>query len=190
MKQYRVAARRSSGGERITCALRLPLALLAVSAIGLATAHAAPSPSPASKAAVQWWTDVSALADDRNEGRAPGSAGYDRAADYVIARFKALGLKPAGVTGYQQPVAFEQQVVDQAASTAELYTADGVTPLRIGQDALISAGGGPRPTAVDAPLVFIGYGLHLPAQGHDDFAGLDLKGKIAVVISGGPSDIP
>ena len=42
---------------------------------------------------------------------------------------------------------------------------------------------------MDAPLVFIGYGLHLPDQGHDDFRGVDLKGKIAVVISGGPADI-
>jgi Zn-dependent M28 family amino/carboxypeptidase len=43
---------------------------------------------------------------------------------------------------------------------------------------------------VDAPLVFIGYGLHMPERGYDDLKGLDLKGKIAVVISGGPADLP
>ena len=48
---------------------------------------------------------------------------------------------------------------------------------------------GPRPAHVDAPLVFLGYGLGLPGQGYDDFAGQDLKGKIAVVISGGPDTI-
>jgi Zn-dependent M28 family amino/carboxypeptidase len=53
---------------------------------------------------------------------------------------------------------------------------------------LVGPGGGPRAAATDAPLVFIGYGLKLP--GHDDFAGVDLKGKIAVVISGGPADLP
>jgi Zn-dependent M28 family amino/carboxypeptidase len=144
----------------------------------------------AADSATQWWADVTALADDGMEGRLTGSPGYDRAAGYVISRLKAEGLKPAGVKGYLQPVAFEQQVVDQAASQAELVTADGAsTPLKAGEDMLITAGGGSRPALVDAPLVFIGYGLHLPAQGYDDFAGQDLKGKIAVVLSGGPGDI-
>jgi Zn-dependent M28 family amino/carboxypeptidase len=144
----------------------------------------------AADAAAQWWADVTALADDGMEGRLTGSPGYDRAAGYLISRLKAEGLKPAGIKGYLQPVAFEQQIVDQAASQAELATADGTaTPLKVGEDMLISAGGSSRPALVDAPLVFIGYGLHLPAQGYDDFPGQDLKGKIAVVLGGGPGDI-
>ena len=123
------------------------------------------------------------------EGRLTGSPGYDRAADYVIERLKAEGLEPAGVRGFLQPVAFEQQVVDQDKSRAKLVTAGGdAVPLKVGDQMLITAGQGPRPQNVDAPLVFIGYGLHLPKQGHDDFAG-DLKGKIAVVLSGGPADL-
>ena len=54
---------------------------------------------------------------------------------------------------------------------------------------IVARGDGPRPERVDAPLVFVGYGLHLPEAGHDDFAGLDLKGKIAVFVSGGPAEI-
>jgi Zn-dependent M28 family amino/carboxypeptidase len=161
-----------------------------VCAVALLAPHMAQAAPKAPTPAVQWWADLSALADDANEGRAPGTPGYERAADYVIKRFKALGLKPAGVDGYRQPVAFEQQLVDLSASTAELTAPDGVTPLKLGVDAVIGSGGGPRPEAVDAPLVFIGYGLHMPDQGHDDLAGLDLKGKIAVVISGGPTDLP
>jgi Zn-dependent M28 family amino/carboxypeptidase len=154
------------------------------------TSPAETSPAQASPAATQWWADISAIAADSNEGRQTGSAGYLRAVDYVMARFRAEGLTPAGVDGYLQPVAFEQQVVDQAASQAALVGADGTrTVLQVGTDALISAGGARRPARIDAPLVFIGYGLHLPKQGHDDFAGLDLRGKIAVVISGGPADI-
>ena len=152
--------------------------------------------APASRAAApltpaaQWSADVAALADDRNQGRAPGSPGYDRAAAYVVERFKALGLKPAGVSGYFQPVALERQRVDQDASTASLTLAGGApAPLKVGEAVLFSAGGGPRPAAVDAPMVFVGYGLSLPGQPKDDFAGLDLKGKIAVVISGGPADL-
>ncbi|HSS15120.1 MAG TPA: M28 family metallopeptidase [Rhizomicrobium sp.] len=151
-----------------------------------------PIPSQAAdvSAAGQWWADVSALADDRMEGRLTGSPGYDRAAQYVIGRLKEEGLKPAGIKGYLQPVALEQQVVDQDASHAMLVAADGAsTPLRVGDQILITPGGGPRPDRVDAPLVFIGYGLHLPKQDHDDLSGLDLNGKIAVVISGGPSDL-
>jgi hypothetical protein len=160
----------------------------ALAPILLAVLPAAAQPAPS--AADRWWSDITTLADDRMEGRLTGSPGYDRAAAFVIARLKAAGLKPAGAKGYLQPVAFEQQTVDQDASTASLAGADGhETKLTVGKDLLITAGAGPRPVSVSAPLVFIGYGLHLPAQGHDDFAGVDLKGKIAVVLSGGPADI-
>ena len=149
------------------------------------TAAAALSP-----AAGQWRADVSAIAADDMEGRLTGSNGYLRAAEYVIARFKAAGLEPAGLDGYLQPVALERQLVDQGASSAQLLSADGaVTSLLLGEDALIGAGGAPRPSQLTAPMVFIGYGLHLPAQGYDDLEGLDLRGKIAVVLSGGPADI-
>jgi Zn-dependent M28 family amino/carboxypeptidase len=148
------------------------------------------APEAVSPSATQWWADISAIAADGNEGRLTGSGGYMRAAQYVVSRFQAEGLEPAGVSGYLQPVALERQVVNQAASRESLVGRDGDTiALEVGKDALIAAGGAPRPAEVDAPLVFIGYGLHLPKQGYDDFAGLDLKGKIAVVISGGPAEI-
>ncbi len=167
-----------------------PLTLLAP-ALLLFTAGA-PAPEPLSPRAAAWWADISAIADDKTEGRLTGSPGYLRAADYVVSRFKAEGLAPAGEGGgYRQSVAFQSQVVDQAGSTASLIDASGrASVLKVGEDMLISAGGAPRPARVDAPLVFIGYGLHLPALGYDDFKGVDLKGKIAVVISGGPGDLP
>jgi Zn-dependent M28 family amino/carboxypeptidase len=154
-----------------------------------AAASAAPEEN-LSPAAKQWWADISFIASDANEGRQTGSAGYMRAADYVISRMKAEGLKPAGDNGFLQQVAFEQQVVDQDASRAMLVNADGSqSALKVGDALLIRPGGEARPATVDAPLIFIGYGLGLPKQGYDDFAGLDLKGKIAVVISGGPDNI-
>jgi len=163
---------------------RLPRAFLFLLPLLLPLKARADSP-----AATQWWADISALANDGMEGRLTGSPGYDRAARYVIGRLKAEGLQPAGINGYLQPVAFEQQLVDQDQSQAALIGADGTaTPIKVGDQMLITAGQGPRPKTVDAPLVFIGYGLHLPKQGHDDFAG-DLKGKIVVVLSGGPADI-
>ena len=151
---------------------------------------AASAPEKLSPEAKQWWADISAIADDSTEGRQTGSQGYLRAAEYVMSRFKAEGLKAAGIDGYLQPIAFEQQIIDQSTSSADLVSADGTaTPLQVGEDMTIVAGGGPRPAHVEANLVFVGYGLHLPEQGHDDFAGVDLKGKIAVVLSGGPAEI-
>ncbi|MDX3900917.1 MAG: M28 family metallopeptidase [Sphingobium sp.] len=134
-----------------------------------------------------WWAHVAYLASDDLEGRAAGSRGHEKAADYVIAQFKALGLKPAGVEGYRQPVALTEQVIQSDQSSAVLVGPGGEKPLAVPADLIL--GGAPAPDAVDAPLVFAGYGLHLPEAGHDDFAGLDLKGKIVVVVSGGPADI-
>ncbi|HEY0265784.1 MAG TPA: M28 family peptidase, partial [Rhizomicrobium sp.] len=149
-----------------------------------------PLPALAQDAAAQWWADVSALANDGMKGRLTGTEDYLRATDYVIARLNAEGLMPAGTKSYLQPVDFEQQLVDQDASTAALVAADGTSmPVKVGDTMLIAPGGGSRPAQVDAPLVFIGYGLNLPKQGYDDLAGLDLKGKIAVVVSGGPDTI-
>lgn len=182
------------------CRFLVNLSLLAMASssvlAGAAADNAAPpaalaAPAAAlSPAAAQWWADIAAIANDGMEGRLTGSAGYMRAAEYVISRFKAEGLKPAGTEGFMQPVKFEQQLIDQNASTLDLVAADGsVVPLNAGRDSRIGAGGAPAPDRVDAPLVFIGYGLHLPKQGADDFAGFDLKGKIVVVLSGGPANI-
>ncbi len=147
------------------------------------------APAAAQTPGEAWWHHVEVIAADDMNGRQTGSADFDRAAAYVIARFKEYGLVPAGSAGFRQPVALEQQIVDQEASRGSLTAPSGTTPLAIGDDILISAGG-PRPEAVEAPLVFAGYGLSIPESGHDDFAGLDLNGKILVVISGGPANIP
>ena len=160
-----------------------------------AAATAAPAVTAAANAtlpeAARWWSDIALLAGDDTEGRLTGSSGFDLAAERVIARFKAEGLEPAADGGYRQPVAFERQVVAQGESSAELSAADGeIRPLRVGEELLIATGGAPRPDRVDAPLVFVGYGLHLPEFGEDDFAGLDIRNKIVVVLSGGPAEVP
>ncbi|MFY9349194.1 MAG: M28 family metallopeptidase [Sphingobium sp.] len=158
-----------------------PALLLCVSGVSLAV--------PLEEDGARWWAHVEALAGDSMEGRGTGTPGYDRAADYVIAQLKALGLKPAGIDGYKQPVAFVEQVVQSDRSSAALVGAQGEKALSVPGDLIFSGGGGPVPEAIDAPMVFAGYGLHLPEVGHDDFAGLDLKGKIVVVVSGGPASI-
>ena len=147
---------------------------------------APPEPSPESIA--RWWGHVETIASDANEGRLAGSPGYDRAADYVVAQLKAYGLKPAGTQGYFQPVDLIEQSFDQQASTATLKRPLGDVMLTVPQD-LYYRGSTPMPASVEAPLVFAGYGLSIPEANHDDFAGLDVRGKIVVVLSGGPASI-
>lgn len=143
----------------------------------------------------EWWAHIQVLADDSMRGRLTGSAEYLKAADYVVGKFKSYGLQPAGVGGsFYQPVHFEVQRVLADKSSISL-TANGKTdPLKLGEDAILSSRS-PQPATISAPLVFLGYGLHLPESGYDDFNSTEvplasLKGKIIVVINGGPADLP
>ena len=153
---------------------------LAASALVAAPVLAAPDLS-----GEHWWSTVTALAADGMEGRLTGTPGYQRAADAVAAAFKSMGLKPAGDAGrYFQTVTFLQQRVDAAASRVLL----GSTPMRLGQDLVLGVRT-PQRSVTDVPLVFVGYGIHLPEAGYDDFVGLDLRGKIVVVLNGGPDTL-
>lgn len=166
--------------------------LAALALLGGAAAMAASRPASAqaadpAKAASPWWGHVAVLAASDMQGRMTGGSGYQRAADYVAARFRDYGLKPGGTAGYFQPVGFEVQVVDQGRSSVVLTPPDGVAVT--GPDLMAISPGVQQPAAVKAPLVFVGYGVHLPQAGYDDFAGLDLKGKVAVLIRGGPDEL-
>jgi Zn-dependent M28 family amino/carboxypeptidase len=123
-------------------------------------------------------------------GRQTGSPEHRRAAEYIAAAFKRAGLVPAGSEGWYQPVGFHVRRVAESRSSLALVRGGKSEPLQFGKDAIInlrssSAG------RVDGALVFVGYGVRAPDQGHDDFAGLDLKGKVAVVLAGpAPKGIP
>ena len=158
-------------------------------ALVLTACATVPEPPTIAERSERWWSDVSTLAADDMEGRLTGTPGYQRAADYVVSQLQEIGLEPAGTDGFFQPVQFEEQFVDSAASSAALVADGRATALSIPNDLIVARGDGRRPERIEAPLVFIGYGLHIPEAGHDDLAGVDLKGKIAVVISGGPAEI-
>jgi len=143
----------------------------------------------------QWWAHVRVLADPAMKGRLTGSEEYLKAAEYVVSEFKQWGLKPAGVNGsWYQRVHFDVERVIAEKSSLALVSGGKDTPLAIGQDAVL----GTRlqqPARIEAPLVFIGYGLNLPESGYDDFDSKELprstlKGKIVVVVNGGPADLP
>jgi Zn-dependent M28 family amino/carboxypeptidase len=136
-----------------------------------------------------WWNHVKVLADDKLEGRDTGSRGEREAEKYAVEQLKQAGAEPAGADGFYQPVKFvSRQLVEKDCSLALIR--DGKPePLALGQDALIGTRIMPAPE-VQAPLVFAGYGLKIPEKSYDDFDGLDVRGKIAVIFSGSPSEIP
>jgi len=136
-----------------------------------------------------WWDYVKVLADDKMEGRDTGSRGERAAQAFAVEQMKKAGFEPAGTNGFYQPVKFvSRQLVEKDCSLT--LVRDGKSePLVVGDDALISSRVAPAPH-VEAPLVFVGYGLKVPEKNYDDFAGVDVKGKLAVIFSGSPEEIP
>ena len=142
-----------------------------------------------SPAAAAWWSHIEFLADDRQEGRASGSPGHKRAADYISQQFRAAGLSPMLPGGFLQPVEFRSRTLVEKESLVELVSAGGTQRIEFGAD-LTMAKVGTSGALVEAGVVFIGYGLHVPEVGHDDLAKVDLKGKVAFLVSGAPKRIP
>jgi Peptidase family M28 len=140
-------------------------------------------------AAKSWWANVQYLAGDSLEGRETGSHGFDLAASYVQDQFKQAGLTPAGTAGFFESVAFHVTQPDPSQSSWELVCDKQSTPVALGKEASINIRGVDG-GLLDAPAVFVGYGFAVPERGFDDLAGLDLRGKIAVAITGGPNSIP
>ena len=144
----------------------------------------------ADEAGARWWAHVEALANDGMEGRNTGSAGHKRAADYVAAQFRRAALEPAGAGGgFIQPVAFDTRKIDESKSSLALVRDGADERLALGEDANISVRVDPA-ASLEAPLVFVGYGLRIPERGIDDFAGVDLHGAVVVHIAATPKSLP
>ncbi len=135
-----------------------------------------------------WWAHIQYLAADKLEGRGTGTEGFAKAAAYVTDQFQKAGLQPAGVNGYAQQVELNVLQPDESQSSLEFIRNGKAEPVQFGEDGFLQTT--PNAAPVEAPAVFIGYGLKIPEANYDDFAGVDLKGKIAVFVTGGPSSIP
>ncbi len=165
-------------------------ALILLLSVAIPTfAQSSPANSAASFDGKSWWSYVKVLADDNMEGRETGSPGLQRAAAYIVEQLKNDGLEPAGVNGYYQSVKLISRQIDESGSSLALVRNGTPEPLTLGEDAMFSTRADLAPE-VDAPLVFVGYGLNVPEKKYNDFAGLNLKGKVVVIISGSPSDMP
>jgi hypothetical protein len=150
--------------------------LLLIPALGHAKA-----PSPAAR---RWWSHVEVLASDAMEGRDTGSEGHARAAAYVAAKLAEAGVQPGVGPEFLQEVPLRSQRLVREESRLSLVRDGKEEPLVLGEDLILGASSS-RPGPVEAGLVFVGYGLTIPEVGHDDLAGLELQGKVLVVLSGG-----
>ena len=127
------------------------------------------------------------LADDLLEGRGTGARGHEVAARYIAAQFEALGLKPAGDRStFYQRVPLREIVVDPSGCTATISDDGRSQTLKWGDDFLMHGSERETDVSVEAPAVFVGYGVKTPDGRYNDYAGIDAKGKIVAVLSGGP----
>jgi hypothetical protein len=183
--------------RRAAIALFAAAAALAVTGLALAAGAPKPPPLPAPVMAAGRAIDPSKLeahvrflADDKLEGRGTGTRGYDMAAQYVAEQMQALGLEPGGVGGYLQPVPFLRADLQRAACAFELRRGDESVPLEVGRDVLLTPDYLRTKWTTEASLVFAGYGVSAPEMGYDDYAGLDVRGKVLVTFRGAPPRFP
>ena len=160
-------------------------ALPVLLALGLASAASAQDAGPIDPARMS--ATVKVLASDAFQGRAPGTPGEARTIAYLIDRFRELKLQPGGTDGgWTQAVPLVRTRV-AGAPALSLAGSQGTQPLTQGQDVYVST---VRPVdrvqIVAAPMVFVGYGVHAPERGWDDFKGVDLHGKVAVFLVNDP----
>jgi hypothetical protein len=175
-----------------TATLAIALALTAVSGAGVGArvvslAHARGGDVQNHFDGKTWWAYIKVLADDNMEGRDTGSDGLRRAEAYIVEQLKMNGLEPAGSGGFYQPVKFESREIIEKDSSAALVRDGKSEPLTLGEDVYFGTRADLAPE-VEAPLVFIGYGLKIPEQNYDDLAGLDLKGKVVVFFAGSTAE--
>jgi len=166
----------------------MKLKLLAAPVVALVLASAAPAQHAAAApdfSADAFRAHVVFLADDRLQGREAGTPGYEAAARYVAGQFEALGLQPGARGSWFQPIRFVR------------YALEGTPTLTVGGHVFAHGNGvdfrarpNARPVQVEAPMVFAGYGLDAPSPGFDDYEGLEVRGKIVVVLEGTPDGLP
>ena len=164
--------------------LRKFSALAAVAVLGVAaTAVAAPTPARIEASRLSEHTRI--LSSDEFEGRGPATAGEEKTIAYISREMKAAGLEPGGPDGswYQDVVLNRFERVGEPVMSFRAADGSWTRPVAFGTEAVV---GTQRPTdgvtLENMPLVFVGYGINAPERGWNDYAGLNMQGKVAVVL--------
>jgi hypothetical protein len=131
---------------------------------------------------------IAYLSTDEFMGRQSMTPQYQEAAEWVAAQYEAWGLEPAGDNGtYFQRVPISRSLTWYTGIPA--VSINGMPQSLDEGDFSINSVSTPA-TAVDAEVVFVGYGISAPAKGLDEYAGVDVRGKVALVLTGSPKDAP
>lgn len=129
---------------------------------------------------------VATLAADEFEGRSPGTPGGERTVDYLERRFRELGLSPANGNSYRQEVALLELT---AGPDTHLSFAHGEERLALAygdEMVLTTRRVQPEAAIADSEVVFVGYGIVAPEYGWNDYAGVDMRGKTALILINDP----
>ena len=136
---------------------------------------------------------VKYLSDDALQGRGTGQKGGDMAADWIAAQFKSYGLAPAGDQGtYFQKIDFFGVTTDPKQTQFAFVPKSGPEmQLKFADDYVANDQTHAQKSEIDAPLVFVGYGINAPEYNWDDYKGVDVKGKmLLMLVNEPPSDDP
>ncbi|ATE63130.1 M28 family metallopeptidase [Rhizorhabdus dicambivorans] len=166
--------------------------LAALALLATPIAITAEPPADSSFSADRFRATVGFLADDLLKGRDTGSEGYEIAARYVASRFAELGLKPGGDDGgWYQRITFQQTDFAETPGQVTITGPGGASQSWThGTDVLVGLSANEPHLDLSAPLVFVGYGIENKLLGINDYAGLDVKGKIVVTLRGFPQGMP
>jgi Zn-dependent M28 family amino/carboxypeptidase len=129
------------------------------------------------------------LADDLLEGRGTGTRGHEIAARYVAAQLATSGVEPGAGDSYLQPVPLRQARLDAGSTSLSLELRHGRRKLTQGRDFVAFPSLVLEKADVAAEAVYVGYGVRAPEAGHDDFAGVDVRGKVVVCLFGAPAKL-
>ena len=155
-----------------------------------ATTPVAPGPASPPFDVAQLRADIQFLASDALEGRRAGSRGYDAAAEYVASRFATLGIAPAGLGGYFQPVRLREVVPDLGATSVELSDPALAAAIQVPNTAIVNADLAHPELDLTGAMTYVGKAICDPETGRDDAAGAPLRGRFAVVLAGIADELP
>ncbi len=185
---------RRSRAPRATAVLGVALSvtLTACASSGSSVGAGASTPAGIAPTADELRRDLYAFADDSMRGRESGTPDQVRAAAFLADRIKALGLEPAGDSGYFQRVPLTRSELSKETSVVVTLPNGTARALAVGAEvapaASLGGGGGPAPKRfADAEMVFAQYGIANKKMERDDFAGIDAKGKILVMVLDAPA---
>lgn len=166
------------------------LALVVLASVAAAWSHVLTAGDLAGDPVERLKADLKYLASDELEGRGIGSAGLDKAADFIAGEFKKMGLKTDWFDGspfqkFEITAAVERGPADQNQLVFQLPSADPNQPGKkrvVALDKEFQTLGVGGTGTFDAPLVFVGYGITAKEHKYDEYEGLDVKNKIVVIL--------